>query len=303
MRSEKTGDLIYSSLNAGTLVAVSGRMSDLGSHYLYEFDGKDLPKPAAVWGTKEKSAAGEGTPGAMEGIEEGHCFLLEGVDGKFALVRLVAKQNRAAMVQWAYQPDDSTRFVVPKGVVTAYEERREPAVALPTTGAPIPDELRRAKEYVAQRAAVIEPLRKMVAQDAKTREQVGAKVEAIRLLGQLRAAEAAPDLAAQVVFRDPYVRSTEFIVEKEFPCVGALTAIGKPGSLAALEAIARLGPVPRLEEDPEPQLRLFLLTLVVLRVEGHAVAQFMMERRLEQATPEAQVGLRQGLSQLAKLGD
>ena len=99
------------------------------------------------------------------------------------------------------------------------------------------------------------------------------------------------------------MRSTEFIVEKEFPCVGALTAIGKPGSLAALEAIARLGPLPRLEEDPEPQLRLFLLTLVVLRVEGHAVAQFMMERRLEQATPEAQVGLRQGLSQLAKLGD
>lgn len=305
MRSEKTGDLMYSSLNAGTLVAVSGKVSDLGSHYLYEFDGKDPPKPAAAWGTRERSAAGEGTPGAIEGIEEGHCFLIEGVDGKFALVRIVAKQERAALVQWVYQPNDSTRFPIPKGEVTVHEQRRAPAVGPPPTGAEVPDELRHAKEYVAQRAAIIETLRRIVAQDAKTREQIGVKVEAIRLLGDLRAGEAAPDLAAQIAFRDRYpsVLSTEPIPETTHPCVGALIAMGKPGSLAALEAIERLGPVPRLEEDPEPQLRLFLLTLVVLRVEGHPVAQFMMERRLEKATPEAQVGLKQALDQLAKLGD
>jgi hypothetical protein len=154
---------------------------------------------------------------------------------------------------------------------------------------------------VAGRAAAIEALCKIVAEDAGTREQVRAKVEAIRLLGQMRAVEAAPDLAAQIAFRDPYVVSREYILEDHFPAVGSLVAIGKPGSTAALEAIEHMGPVAPPEGDPEPQQRLFLLTLVVLRVEGRPVAEFIMKGRLDKAAPEAQAALRRALDQLGKL--
>ena len=40
MRRERTGDLMYSPLNDGTLIAVSGRIADLGRHYLYELNRK-----------------------------------------------------------------------------------------------------------------------------------------------------------------------------------------------------------------------------------------------------------------------
>jgi hypothetical protein len=303
MRREKTGDLMYFSGEGGGLLAISGKISELGEHHLYEFDGKELPKPTAVWSATERSGAGEATPGAIEAVGEGHCVLVEAVDGKFALVRLVAKLDRAGLVQWVYQPDGSTRFAIPKGEVTPYEQSRRPAPMLPQSGAPMPDEVVRAKEHVAQRAAVIEALRKLVAQTPATQEQMGAKVEAIKLLGQLRAGEAAPDLVAQILCEDPYCRSSDEIPEEQFPAAKALLAVGKPGSLAALDAIERLGPVPPMRVDREPQMRLFLLTLVVLRVEGHPVAQFMMDRRLEKATGEAKASLQRGLEELAKFGD
>jgi hypothetical protein len=118
MRTEGTGDLMYSPLNEGTFVAVSGKMTDLGAHFLYEFHERDLLPPSQVWGEKEKSGAGKGTPGAIEGLKEGHCYLVETVDGKLALVRLLRRQSRSSLVQWVYQPSGSRKFAIPKGEVS-----------------------------------------------------------------------------------------------------------------------------------------------------------------------------------------
>ena len=255
MRREKTGDVMYSSVEGGGFVAVSGKLTDLGEHHLYEFDGKVLPKPAAVWSAKDRSGAGEATPGVIDEVPEGHCVLVEAVDGKFALVRLVAKLDRAGLVQWVYQPDGSTTFAIPKGAVTPYQVRKLPALPppLPSSGAPTPDEVVRAKELVAQRKAVIEPLRKLAAQTPSTVEDLFAKRDAIELLGELKASEAVADLIAQIGFGNPGVDISDLNPAYIYPALGALVAIGKPGSLAALDAIERFGAVPPPEVDPEPQ--------------------------------------------------
>jgi hypothetical protein len=116
MRKERTGDIMFSPLNGGTLVAISGRISDLGAGFLHEFGGKKLSRPAPVVGQKERTGKGEGTPGAIEEITEGHCYLVETTDGKFTLLRYLQKQPAGGLVQYVLQPDGSLKFDVPKEV-------------------------------------------------------------------------------------------------------------------------------------------------------------------------------------------
>ncbi len=44
LRKEHTGDLAYSGLHEGTFVAVSGRIADLGRHFLHELSGRRLAR-------------------------------------------------------------------------------------------------------------------------------------------------------------------------------------------------------------------------------------------------------------------
>ncbi|MCY2931470.1 MAG: hypothetical protein NTV86_18670 [Planctomycetota bacterium] len=111
----KTGDLVYSSLKGGGLCSMSGRATDLGSKSLHDLSGVVLKRPPQVYGETERSVAGEATPGLIEGVQEGHCYLIETLDGKGALVRIVRKHGRLADIQYVYQPDKNTwKFDIPK---------------------------------------------------------------------------------------------------------------------------------------------------------------------------------------------
>lgn len=126
----KAGDFIYSPHNGGSLCAVSARATDLGGKFLYEFSGTSFDRPPLVYSKKERSGAGEATPGVIDGIQDGHCYLIETHDGKSGLVRIVQKRGPRVLVQYVYQPDGSTRqFEIPKGLTPA----DSPAGPTPTT--------------------------------------------------------------------------------------------------------------------------------------------------------------------------
>ncbi len=284
IRKDRTGDLAYSSLNGGTLIAMSGKMSILGRHLLHEFSGRVLVRPEMVWSTEEKDSSGKGTPGAVEKIEPGTCFLLETVGGKFSLIRVLSKAARSVMIQWVHQPDGSARFDVPKGPVqpiaagspsrgkdaetvgSAGDDRRIPSVKS-LDGLPLSQAV---SLHLTNRAVVIKFLLERVAdKSCGVRE----KSEAIRALGHMRAVEAAPVLASMIGFFDSEAPSFSVKIDVSFPCVPALAEIGKPGSVACLDALR----VPVSERDAG------LLVLVLTRVEGEGVAAFLLKKKLDAA--------------------
>lgn len=283
LRSERTGDLIYSSLNNGTFVAISGRISDLGSHFLHELSGRQLSRPAPVQSTKERTGAGEATPGAIEGLHDGHCYLLETVDGKFALVRVVQKRGRLALIQYVYQPDGSLSFEIPKGGLTKLRPWVKPRPFVPRPPATVPGKVTDVPTLLAIRAKMIVKLIATVKQPAKTPQDIMAKADAIKALGKLRASEAAPMLVQEIEFRNPYALSDATTIAGSLPCVPALQAIGKPGSLAALAAVEKLrldGPKDKLTKA---KFRLKLLVMVIAGVEGREVGEFMIKMKIKHA--------------------
>lgn len=281
LRAAKTGDLIYSSLNNGTFIAVSGRISDLGSRFLHDLSGRKLSRPAPVMGTKERTAAGEGTPGAIEGLHDGHCYLLETVDGKFALVRVVQKRGRLALIQYVHQPDGSLSFEIPKGRLTKLTPWVKPRPFVPRPPATVPGKVTDVPTLLAIRAKMIAKLIATVKQPAKTPQEIMAKANAIEALGKLRAREAAPVLVQEIEFRDPYALSDATTIAASFPCVPALQAVGKPGSLAALAGVEKV----RLDEPKDKltkaKFRLRLLVMVIAGVEGPEVGEFMIKMKIK----------------------
>ena len=294
-REEKSGDLIYSRLEGGCFLAISGRIADLGEGLLHDFSGRRLARPKPVMGIKERNSKGEGTPGAMEELQQGHCYLVETVEGELALVRLVQKRGDFALVQYVYQPDGSAVFDIPKGKLVEVTWRPPtgplppPSVAGKVTDVPT---------LLAIRKKMIAELIAIVKKPALTPQQKRAKGNAVRALGQLRAREAVPVLIDEIEFSASHAISREITADNFLPCVGALRAIGKPGSLAALDAVQKV----RLEGDDQEvtkaKLRLKLLISVVKGVEGRDVAEFMIQARMDKAPAEARPALELALEQL-----
>lgn len=297
-REEKSGDLIYSRLEGGCFVAISGRIADLGKGFLHEFSGRRLTRPKPVMSIKERSK-GEGTPGAMEELQQGHCYLAETVEGKLALVRLVQKRGDFALVQYVYQPDGSATFDIPKGKLTevAWRPPRPPAPPLPP--AKVAGKVTDVPTLLAIRKKMIAELIGIVKKPAATPQEKEAKGNAIRALAQLRAREAVPVLIDEIEFRHPYGMVMDAITTDQFfCCVPALQAIGKPGSLAALAAIEKVQLTGPDEEKTKAKLRLRLLVRVVSRVEGRDVAEFMIQARMDKAPAEARPALELALEKL-----
>jgi hypothetical protein len=291
IRAEKAGDVMYSSLNGGTLMAVSGRIRDLGEHFLYELSGKKLKRPAKVWGTEERDSTGKGMPGAIEGVEEGRCYLVETLEGKFALVRLIEEKGRSAVVDWVYQPSGKRVFSIPKGKLI------EPA---PAAGSALDDKITpvEAQEFLriaAIKEAQVEAAVGVHLSNRKTliealvnvikapEESVWAKAVAVRTLGEIRASDAAGLMADVIDVAYPASQvmtdagaSHAFVAESTifntFGCVPALVRIGKPGSAACLEAITKL-----TDEEKKRPRREKLLVLVIVRVEGEKFARLLLE--------------------------
>lgn len=292
VRGEKTGDLSYSSLNGGTLIAMSGKLSDLGKHLLYELGGKDLARPDFVWGKEERDSAGKGMPGAIENVDYGSCYLLETVDGHFALIRIVSKQERSATVQWVLQPNGTTTFDISKGqsiaVSGASVEAATQVQHRETAGA--------VDRQVGENRSVNRPVggesltaalkthsnsrRSLVHSSLNILEEKGAadavRLEVIQRLGELRVSEAAPLLASLIEVVLPSGLMLTSTVDGIYPCVPALERIGKPSVFACIEALA----------NKQSDRAIGLHAEVIMRVEGTRSAEVLLKDKIEKVKDE-----------------
>lgn len=292
VRKEKTGDLSYSSLNGGTVVAMSGKMKDLGKHFLYEQGAKELARPDFVWGKEEKDSTGKGMPGAIENVEVGCCYLLETVDGHFALIRILSKQERSATVQWILQTNGSTTFDIPKAAVVPVDggsaggdtlmesgqatsqSKPQSRIVLPAirslTEQPVGEVTR---THLGNRKALVRGLVECLEQDRGT---VAERVLAIHTLGEMRAEEGAHVLAERIDFVDTATPSREFDSDRMFPSVAALTRIGKPSVFACLETLAH----------KQSDRAIGLHAEVIVRVEGTRSTEFLLKDKIEKVKDE-----------------
>jgi len=288
IRQERTGDIVYSPLTGGTLVVMSGRIQDLGVHFLYEFDGGKLERPAQVWGIEDS----ERIPGIIESVEEGRCYLVETVTGKYALIRLIEKKGRSAIIDWVYQPSGTRVFKIPKGelieptkeeVAEAKETARRKKLGslLKVDAIRITEMEKGTAAHLENRKTVTQYLMNVVSSEKESRE---AKSIAVRALGEMRATEAAHLLASMVEVRIITGTHFESTIENSYACVPGLISIGKPGAAACLEEIVKL-----TSEDRAKPFKEKLLCLVIVRVEGEKIARILLEDRKQTATNTQQI--------------
>jgi len=273
IREHDAGDLIYSGLNGGTFLAISARVADLGPVLLQDLNGKEIPRPAPVSSATERNAAGEATPGALEKLQPQHTYIVETVEGRFALVRLIQQGDRRALIQYVYQPDGTRRFAIPKAEVIPLPEPRGDAQSVrPVPRMPDGSAFDDVDALLTARRRFIPQLMVVL---SSPQADMSARLAAIRALGELRAEEAVPVLLDQLSLADASAPMREIVLERLFPAVAALQKIGKPASVAAAQAIADVD----LDDadGARPLLRLQLLMAVIEGVEGPALGRHLVE--------------------------
>jgi hypothetical protein len=285
---------------------------DLGKSYLHEHAGKELPR-AKIVTTKED---GQDVPGLVTGISarSGHCFLLETAEGKSVLLRIVSEDRarQHAKVQWVHQPDGTRIFRIPKGPIvtepapTVRRRVRGRPVGLAPVGPVDATSLSAAsKAHRGNRKLLVAfCIRALSSRDADP----GVRHFAVGLLATLRAAEAAPVLAANVD-ADLARLTSRRTVANSYRCVGALVQIGLPGAIAAADQLeADLGAQrPKGYDDSlwndKKTTRRNLLALVVLKVYGKKLATIVLEDRAAQAKdPKAKAAFRQAVEAFDRIG-
>lgn len=114
MRKQKTGDLMYMTNANKTpiLLVVSGHVRDLGQTYLFQQNDKQLEKPGP-WPPAD-NAAKISITGWIVNPPEGQCYLIETIDGHYALLRVVARGEGGMHVQWL--AGANTQFRIPGGL-------------------------------------------------------------------------------------------------------------------------------------------------------------------------------------------
>lgn len=110
MQTHKLGDLLYPA--SATFIVVAGQATDLGAGYLYERAADELKEPMRILAHPQSPKS---LPGTLANLVEGHVYLINTTDGKYALVRLLRQQGNGAVVQYVYQPDGTLKFDIPKG--------------------------------------------------------------------------------------------------------------------------------------------------------------------------------------------
>jgi hypothetical protein len=271
---------------------MSGKLNDLGKCFLYELGGKDLARPDFVWGEEERDSTGKGMPGAIENVEVGCCHLLETVDGHFALIRIVSKQERSATVQWILQPNGTTTFDIPKAAVVAVPDTSTEAPAqfqrndasrrgvlrtesnFPALESLMKQPLVEAlKTHLGNRRSIIQSLLEAVVDKECP---VDEKATAVKALGEMVALEAAPTLAAMIGFFDRSAVLISLTTDECFPCVPALVRIGKPSVFACTKVLA----------DAQSDHTLGLHAVVIVRVEGRRSAEVLLMDMMERVKDE-----------------
>jgi len=282
------GDIYYAVPEGGCFMVASGRIADLGKHYLHEFDSKELPRPD-IHTSKED---GQDVPGLVTGIQErtGHCFLLETRDGKAVLLRIVSQDRKSgeALIQWVYQPDGTRLFGIPKSI-----PQRIPAAG--TKGVPALPSVRQldmrdlaaaADVHLANRGQLVELCVTII--PLKT-ESLANRNIAVNLVRKMRAVEAAPVLAKEIS-ANLTLQSRRGASLREFPTVDALAEMSIPGATAAIHQLAvdAERDVPAEEKarmvwESDMQLRRELLALVILRVYGEKLAKIVLEDKIAES--------------------
>lgn len=293
IRREDAGDLTYTYMHGGTLVAWSGRIADLGAGYLHELGAESLDRPDLAHSNVQKGERGASPyVGYLEGVTVGHRYLLETTDGNYTVLRLLRQGDRTATVQWVYQPDGSREFAITDSPLVRLEVRKMPeqrarsepreAPARPRITPPSIQKMRiqhfqaihsAIATHTQNRRTLLEALIRLVTEgDGPT------KAAAVKALGELRAAEAAPVLAREIVWFDKWAWSYEVTVANSHPCVPSLIEIGLPGAGACLDELSTCPGDTALDKR-----RLKLLSLVVLRVYGEKLAKLALADRLDAA--------------------
>lgn len=131
MRKEKTGDLFYAVGTSPVLLVVSGKARDIGAHYLCELGGQELEKPTE-WPAADP-AHNVPISGWIVAPAEGHVYLIETVDGKSALLRIVARGAGGMLMQWVAAENNGTKFEIPPQAMTMAAADNVDMPAAPTT--------------------------------------------------------------------------------------------------------------------------------------------------------------------------
>lgn len=294
---EQSGDLYFDYAEQQLFfMSFSNRIQDIGSHFLYEFDGKRLSMPDIPSYTEN----GETAKGLLMGVQLGHCYLMTTLQKEWVLLRIIAvdKDAEFCTIQWVRRPAGAKVFDIPRGKITQPKEPARP-IFRPDRKA-LQAEWEKMKKYesleaeasefgsmtqlhLAQRQSIINKCMEALKISEKTIADpygknllLSKKMWAIRTLGNLRAVEAAPLLASMI---DAPIPNNFFTDEdslgSRYGCFWALHQIGKPGAAACIEEIKKLNPADRgtIKEN--------LLNLVLVSVEGEKVAELLLNEEMK----------------------
>ncbi|NQT51344.1 HEAT repeat domain-containing protein [bacterium] len=303
---ERTGDLYCSGAPTVSLLAWSGRIAALGPGFLFELSGKELPRPPAASGEQRRDGqTGKGYPGRVDAVRTDGRYLVETVDGRYALIRVLEKASSFAVAQWVYQPSGARVFKTPKLRLLTYKPRATPAERLgyvprkgkrpgPSAGVPGEEQDAAARvkpfpEGTVNHLKAREALVKQLMQVVENREGSAssrARGFAAEALGRIRAPEAASLLASLVDVPLPHsaakpdpVRPAMGVVM--YGAVPALVRIGKPGARACVQALCKLDSDER-RKTSKPQF----LCRVLVQVEGKTVALMLIRKMLAEGEDE-----------------
>lgn len=297
--ADKTGDIFFESASKDlALIATSGRIQSLGSHYLHEFNGVEMSEPTVAKFTEE----GETVLGILPKVSLGECFLLKTLDKDLVLLRLVSvdADRRACTIQWVKAAAGSRIFDIPKGALIepkpedAGRRVMQPRLSGKEQAQLVErwkkrDELtKKVDSHLVSRQSLIEYCMTVVTAFASDPNRVWLDPEApiaVQTLGRLGAVQAAP-LLVKIIDAPLSVQAivSEVTIEGSFACVPALIALGKPGAAACVDSLTQMTP-----EEWERPLRGRLLVVVVLQVEGEKVTRFVLEEKKRGLKDEQQV--------------
>ena len=122
---EKSGDLYFDYAEQQLFfMSYSGRIQNLGSHFLYEFNDKKLSRPDISSYTEE----GETIKGLLMGVQLGHCYLMTTLQNEWVLLRIIAvdKDAESCTIQWIRRSASAKVFDIPRGKITQPKEPARP---------------------------------------------------------------------------------------------------------------------------------------------------------------------------------
>lgn len=140
------------------------------------------------------------------------------------------------------------------------------------------------ENIIKNRASVITEMITVI----NSKSAVEQKIEAIKVLGTIRAKEAVPILIENIsIVASEYVKDLPSL-ENLYPCVSALIEIGKPASEKLVEKLC--------DSLPELNRRLYVTALV--KIETPKVAKFILDAKIQTVAEKEKLHLKEVLESL-----